>query len=212
MAIAISLVPPLAVVGLTLESGAPRQALGSLLLFVTNVIAILASGIVVMGLYRVRRTSAGAPVAGDVPSSATTRATTDRHPGVVLLVGVLLLAVSVPLWINSQHFDQSSIRVTGVQTVADRWAASAGWDVLGVTEVGQKILIDTTGPSPAPSLAELRRELDAAGLQGVDVLVESLAGRYAPLPAQGTTGLPAQGTAGLPARNASAGDPGVRQS
>ena len=57
VAIAISLVPPLAVVGLTLESGAPRQAIGSLLLFVTNVVAILASGIVVMGLYRVRRTS-----------------------------------------------------------------------------------------------------------------------------------------------------------
>jgi len=57
VAIAISLVPPLAVVGLTLESGAPHQALGSLLRFVTNVIAILASGIVVIGLYRVSRTS-----------------------------------------------------------------------------------------------------------------------------------------------------------
>jgi uncharacterized hydrophobic protein (TIGR00271 family) len=41
VAIAISLVPPLAVVGLTLESGAPRQSLGALLLFVTNVAAIL---------------------------------------------------------------------------------------------------------------------------------------------------------------------------
>ena len=46
MAIAISLVPPLAVVGLTLESGAPREALAALLLFTTNVAAILASGIV----------------------------------------------------------------------------------------------------------------------------------------------------------------------
>jgi uncharacterized hydrophobic protein (TIGR00271 family) len=39
IAIAISLVPPLVVVGLTLESGAPHQALGSLLLFITNVVA-----------------------------------------------------------------------------------------------------------------------------------------------------------------------------
>src|SRR5207342_3570881 len=45
VAIAISLVPPLAVVGLTLESGAPEQASGALLLFLTNVSAILASGI-----------------------------------------------------------------------------------------------------------------------------------------------------------------------
>src|SRR3954471_14206467 len=55
VAISISLVPPLCVVGLTLESGAPHQSLGALLLFTTNVIAILASGIVVMALYRVGR-------------------------------------------------------------------------------------------------------------------------------------------------------------
>ena len=36
VAIAISLVPPLAVVGLTLESGSPSQASGALLLFATN--------------------------------------------------------------------------------------------------------------------------------------------------------------------------------
>jgi uncharacterized hydrophobic protein (TIGR00271 family) len=54
VATAISLVPPLAVVGLTLGSGAPRQSLGAFLLFVTNVAAILASGIVVMAFHRVR--------------------------------------------------------------------------------------------------------------------------------------------------------------
>jgi uncharacterized membrane protein len=47
VAIAISLVPPLAVADLTLQSGAPSQSLGALLLFATNVAAILASGIVV---------------------------------------------------------------------------------------------------------------------------------------------------------------------
>jgi hypothetical protein len=39
VAIAISLVPPLAVAGLTLESGVPSQSLGAFLLFVTNVAA-----------------------------------------------------------------------------------------------------------------------------------------------------------------------------
>src|SRR4029079_2826275 len=55
VAIAISLVPPLTVVGLTLESGAPRQSLGALLLFVTNVVAILATGTIVMAIYGVYR-------------------------------------------------------------------------------------------------------------------------------------------------------------
>ena len=55
VAIAISLVPPLAVVGLTLESGAHEQALGALLMFVSNVSAILVTGLLVMVLYRVVR-------------------------------------------------------------------------------------------------------------------------------------------------------------
>ena len=57
VAIAISLVPPLAVAGLTLQSGEPGQCLGALLLIATNVVAILASGIVVMALYRAGRVS-----------------------------------------------------------------------------------------------------------------------------------------------------------
>ena len=61
VAIAISLVPPLSVVGLTLESGEPREAFGALLLFATNVTAILLSGIIVMSLYKVR---APAPAEG----------------------------------------------------------------------------------------------------------------------------------------------------
>src|SRR5690606_38976036 len=64
VAIAISLVPPLAVVGLTLESGAPGQAAGALLLFATNVTAIIATGTVVLIGYRVRAAAiaAGRPV------------------------------------------------------------------------------------------------------------------------------------------------------
>ena len=136
VAIAISLVPPLAVVGLTLESGAPHQALGSFLLFVTNVIAILASGIVVMGLYRVRRTS------------ATTDHRSPRYALAVLSIGLLLLAVIVPLWVNSQRFDRSSIRLTGVQAVADHWADAAGWAVLGVSNLGENVC-SSTSPAPA---------------------------------------------------------------
>ena len=170
VAIAISLVPPLAVVGLTLESGAPHQALGSFLLFVTNVIAILASGIVVMAFYRVRRTS-------DQAASPFFRS---AIPG--LVVGLLLLAVIVPLWVNSQHFDRSSIRLTGVQAVTDHWAAAAGWAVLGVSNIGSDVLVDVTGPSPAPSLADLRQELDTAGLGGFEVRVQVLTGRYVPVP------------------------------
>jgi uncharacterized hydrophobic protein (TIGR00271 family) len=55
VAIAISLVPPLCVAGLVLESGSVAQFLGALLLFVTNVVTILGTGIVVMSVYGVSR-------------------------------------------------------------------------------------------------------------------------------------------------------------
>jgi uncharacterized hydrophobic protein (TIGR00271 family) len=170
VAIAISLVPPLAVAGLTLQSGKPSQALGALLLFATNVAAILASGIVVMALYRIGRVS-GQPTAAAI-----------RHPVAIVIVAGLLLAVLVPLWINSEQLDKARIRQSDVQEVAEQWASGAGWVVVGVTATGDRVLVDTTGPKPAPDLAILRRDLDAAGLAGLDVRVSLVTVSYQALP------------------------------
>ena len=157
VAIAISLVPPLAVVGLTLESGAPHQSLGALLLFVTNVVAILASGIVVMAFHRVHQ------IFGALGS---------RYGGAIAVIAALLLVVIVPLQINSDRIDKTTVRQSEVQAVADRWANDAGWSVAGVTATGDQVLIEATGPNPAPNLTLLRHDLNAAGLVGHDVRVD----------------------------------------
>jgi uncharacterized membrane protein len=167
VAIAISLVPPLAVVGLTLESGAPHQALGSFLLFVTNVAAILASGIVVMAFHRVHRIFGAAGA---------------RYGGAIVIIAALLLVVIVPLWINSDRIDKTSVRQSEVQAVAERWANDAGWSVTGVTATGDQVLIEATGPNPAPGLTPLRHDLDAAGLGGLDVRVSLVPASYLPVP------------------------------
>ena len=172
VAIAISLVPPLAVVGLTLESGAPRQSLAAFLLFITNVAAILASGIVVMALYRVRRVSAQTQMA----SSAF------HYRGAVAVIAALLLVVIVPLWISSDRIYKTAVRQSDVQAVADQWASDAGWSVVGVTATGDQVLVEATGPSPAPGLALLRRDLNAAGLKGLNVRVSLVPASYQPLP------------------------------
>jgi uncharacterized hydrophobic protein (TIGR00271 family) len=167
VAIAISLVPPLAVVGLTLESGAPHQSLGAFLLFVTNVAAILASGIVVMAFFRVHR------LFGVVGS---------RYGVAVAVVAALLLVVIVPLWINSDRIDKTNVRQSEVQAVAGRWADDAGWSVTGVTASGDQVFVEATGPAPAPSLPVLRRDLDAAGLDGLDVRVSLVPASYKTVP------------------------------
>jgi uncharacterized hydrophobic protein (TIGR00271 family) len=170
VAIAISLVPPLCVVGLTLESGAPHQSVGALLLFVTNVAAILASGIVVLGLYRVSRLVA----------------VTDFRRGVaVTLVGVLLVLVVIPLAINSRRTDATTVRQQDVQAVAQHWADKAGWAVVAVGASGKQILIRATGPDPAPSTATLRQDLDDAGLSSVPARVSLAPATYQAVPAAG---------------------------
>jgi uncharacterized hydrophobic protein (TIGR00271 family) len=170
VAIAISLVPPLAVVGLTLESGAPRQALGALLLFTTNVVAILASGIVVMALYRAYRP----------PGQAT--GPVFHRVGATAVIAGLLLTVIVPLSINSDQINKTTVRQSDVRAVAAHWASQAGWSVVGVTSRGGQVLVDAAGPNPAPRLAQLRQELDAAGLTGLDVQVSLTVSGYQPLP------------------------------
>ena len=140
------------------------------MLFATNVAAILASGIVVMTLYRAGR------VSGQTSAPAFGR------PAAVAVIVLLLAAVLVPLWINPDRVDKTTVRQADVQAVADHWAHGAAWSVIGVTAAGDRVLVDATGPSPAPDLAVLRQDLDAAGLSGLDVQVSLVTASYQPLP------------------------------
>ena len=157
VAIAISLVPPLAVVGITLEAGATSEAAGALLLFLTNVAAILLSGIVVMALYRAR-SAAG---------RADSRSMRDRAS--VLLVVVFVLAIAVPLVGSSGRIAQVTHTANRVSSVADAWARPAGWTIDSVDPHLSDVVVVAAGPLPAPDSAQLRRDLDAAGLDNVDV-------------------------------------------
>jgi uncharacterized hydrophobic protein (TIGR00271 family) len=172
VAIAISLVPPLAVVGLTLESGAGHQSLGALLLFLTNVAAILVSGIVVMASYRAYRFADG--VVGSV----------FRRRGAIAVITVLLAVVIVPLWTNTDRIDRNNARQANVRAVADSWVQGADWTVVGVAVDRNRVLVDATGPEPAPQLSTFRQDLDAAGLGTLDVRVHLVPDSYIAVPAE----------------------------
>jgi hypothetical protein len=115
-----------------------------------------------------------------VPGQAT--GSPFRRPVAVVVIVLLLGAVLVPLWINSDRIDKTTVRQADVQAVAEHWASDAGWSVLSVTAAGDRVLVDATGPKPAPDLAALRRVLDAAGLAGLDVRVSLVTASYQPLP------------------------------
>ncbi len=156
VAIAISLVPPLAVAGITLESGAPHQATGASLLFLTNVAAILLSGLIVMALYRVRETE---------------RLTEKARGGRLSLIVVLafVLATAIPLAATSRTIARQTIDASGIRTVAVTWAKPSGWTIDSVDPDAGGFAIHAAGPPPAPSSSALRNALDAAGFEHVRV-------------------------------------------
>jgi uncharacterized hydrophobic protein (TIGR00271 family) len=161
VAIAISLVPPLAVVGLTLESGAAHQSLGALLLFLTNVGAILLSGLVVMALYRVHKASAVAAAHTGVHR---------RSAAFVVVAFVVIL--TVPLAVSTVRVSTDAVDRANVAPVAQRWADAAGWKVTSITTDDVGVDINASGGLPAPDPKALRRQLDAAGLAHLTVVVE----------------------------------------
>ena len=177
VAIAISLVPPLAVVGLTLEAGASDQARGALLLFLANVVAILVSGTLVMTLYRVRRTARARSDGAAVTVGS-------RYP--VLAIGVLVVIVAVPLLASSARYGTSAVTTQQVSTVADDWAEDSAWDVVSVDYRDGLVVVRALGPEPAPDPERLRRMLDRRGQAETAVRVELVPEERYDLPPRST--------------------------
>ena len=169
VAIAISLVPPLCVVGLTLEAGADGQAVGALILFLTNVGAILLSGLVVMSLYRVFEVAApeGAHVNRRVASA---------------VVALFVLILVVPLAISSVRITRDTLNREYVAPVADRWARQSGWKILSVTSSEAGVDVQVSGPLPQPNPQLLEKDLAAAGLRKVHVVLELVPSQRIQLP------------------------------
>jgi uncharacterized hydrophobic protein (TIGR00271 family) len=156
VAIAISLVPPLTVVGITLEGGAPSQSWGALLLFLTNVTAILAVGSVVMAIYKVRAVSA----------RQADGAAVERRRRSPLVIAALLVLVAVPLTTSSVLLVQQRSREGDVLSASREWAREHGWEVIGITTLEGKTVVRLAGPLPRPDPISLR---DAIAARGVDV-------------------------------------------
>ena len=173
VAIAISLVPPLTVVGLTLESGAPVESAGALLLFITNVAAILATGSIVMALYGVARI---------VRSGLDEQTRRSRRRHAVVVTTVVAALVGVPLALASVNAITSTTQQGNLERVATEWAQAQenDWAYVGTqTRNGVSYLqfeggLDAEDGDAAPNLPDtqsLERELADAGIDPATVQV-----------------------------------------
>jgi uncharacterized hydrophobic protein (TIGR00271 family) len=175
VAIAISLVPPLAVVGLTLEAGEPGQALGAGLLFLTNVSAILATGLVVMAAYRVARHAAGP----EPDSSATYR----RRAWLAIVAA--LAVICVPLAATSTRIATTRATESEILDIATDWAAASDWDIVSVVADPDGVTILATGALPEPTTGDLASDLAGAGHGDTAITVELVPTHRVELPSGG---------------------------
>jgi uncharacterized hydrophobic protein (TIGR00271 family) len=165
VAIAISLVPPLAVVGLTLESGSSSDALGALLLFATNVAAIIATGTLVFLLFGVR----GTAVRSGYQVGGLSRWAVASVAAAVVLVAIPLAAGTVTV-VRDRALEQR------VSSVSQEWAEQAGWTIRSISAQQGTVRVVAIGPPPSADAAQLRAALDDADLGDVAVEVTLLVG------------------------------------
>ncbi len=142
VAIAISLVPPLCVVGLSLSAGEIDAAMGALLLFVTNFLAILLAGGAVLGILGLN----GA-------ARIEVRGTARRKAFAVVIVAVLLVAV--PLTITGRQATRNAFTAFNTQRAAEEWAGESDYRIRLVTANGDSVYIAAIGNEDPPPFEEL---------------------------------------------------------
>ena len=159
VAIAISLVPPLAVVGVCLGQGAPGLAAGAFLLFFSNLLAMVAAGLLTF-------------VALDPLAERHAR----RRPG--LVIAGLAVVIAVPLGANTAAVYAVDRYSADVRSTAAQWLAS--------TPDAAVTSVDFTSPSDVriyirhtgdlPSYADLLERLHGVIPDGIAVHVDASVG------------------------------------
>lgn len=164
VAIAISLVPPLAVVGVCLGQGAIALALGALVLFVSNFVALVLSGSLVF------------TAAGYAAEPAGTRQLSRRRAN--LAIALLLVVVLVPMAANTVGTYLVERWTQRVQTTASQWISQEpGAKITSVTVVDKSVYVHVQTPGGLPSLDELVSDLSGQIPNGIPIFVTTVVGQ-----------------------------------
>ena len=162
VAIAVALVPPLGVVGLTLHAGMFGDALGALMLFLTNLVSIILAAMVVFAL------------TGLAPVSKM-RENSDHIKRVAITVSIAALVIAVPLAYTVSSIIQTAAHQTETREATQTWLEDAPNLELGRIEVnGSEVSIIVTGPEEIPPIQDLEDALSASIGKPVTVSVEHI--------------------------------------
>jgi uncharacterized hydrophobic protein (TIGR00271 family) len=147
VAIAVALVPPLGVVGVTLTSGAYADAMGAFLLFMTNLVSIILAASVVFVL-------TGFAVI------ARLRENKERMKTVFVTVLMGAMIILVPLAFTSEGILTTASRQSLASDVTEAWLTeSEGLELNRVEVTGDKVVVVITGEGAIPVINVLDKDL-----------------------------------------------------
>jgi uncharacterized hydrophobic protein (TIGR00271 family) len=146
VAIAISLVPPLCVVGIAISQGEWAAAAGAMLLFLTNFFAILLAGGVVfriIGLGRVVQEE--------------TQVRLRRRSFSLIVLGTLLVAI--PLSLTAYRSVVNTVARNKATAVVREWLKDTANQIVTVDVNGHLVSVSVEGTDPVDSVNELALKL-----------------------------------------------------
>jgi uncharacterized hydrophobic protein (TIGR00271 family) len=149
VAVAIALVPPLAVVGLMISQGAWTAASGALLLFITNMVAILLIGGIVFVLTGV------VPVLRLSENTAWVK----RSLGMVAVLGITVVAI---LGGSAETFRRQTAGLAKAEVVVDGWIEGTDLTVQSSDYDGEVYRLVLTGSDSPPPIDELGSAIEDA--------------------------------------------------
>jgi uncharacterized hydrophobic protein (TIGR00271 family) len=164
VAISISLVPPLCVVGISISQGQWPAAEGAFLLFLTNFLAIILAGGAVLAILGLNSAAL-----------REVKGTARRNAYGVIIVAVLL--VSIPLTLTSRRVTQETLTEIQSRQVAEDWVAGSEYHVRQVQSTGNTVYIAVLGNGDPPPTEELFANIEAAVGHPLQIDLEMLPSR-----------------------------------
>ncbi len=149
VAISISLVPPLCVVGLSITAAEWESAMGALLLFVTNFLAILLAGGAVLAILGLN-------------SAALNEVKGKARRNAFALVIVAVLLVAIPLLLTGQKVSQNARTEIQSQQAAATWLVGSDFEVARVRSTDDSVYIVVAGHGDIPPFDDLVTAVEAS--------------------------------------------------
>jgi uncharacterized hydrophobic protein (TIGR00271 family) len=161
VAIAISLVPPLCVVGIALSQGEWDAAGGAMLLFLTNFFAILLAGGIVFVLSGLGQVATG-------QQEARMR----RKAFAVIVIAILL--VTVPLAATSSRAVADLLDDRAATGAAQQWLQGTTSHLVSANVAGRLVMVTVEGPGEVRPLKDLADSLSTTLSRPVLVTVRTI--------------------------------------